>query len=181
MRNLLPTEMVYKDELNHLLFNEIGDIKHGVISDEFCNFSGFSDTPNININQMKKSLDKQIEDNAEDEVSYENIGNLGGAIEEIMNQLGLNMAVVAERANIHVSYLSMIINNKRVPHINKISLIAKALNDIPVSYIFIKAKLLDKTKDESKMTLREKQGMLLEPVLTNMIMRIYGEEAGVLV
>ena len=60
--------------------------------------------------------------------------NLGKAIKSIRTQLGLTQKELALRANISVSYLSLLETNNRDPSFSTIEAIATALN-IPLSIL----------------------------------------------
>lgn len=60
--------------------------------------------------------------------------NLGRAIRLCRGQRGMNQAEVAERAEISVSYLSLIEHGKRDPNLSTIERIAQALR-VPTSVL----------------------------------------------
>lgn len=60
--------------------------------------------------------------------------NLGKAVKSVRSQLGLTQEELARKANISVSYLSMIEKNKRDPSLSTVKEIASGMN-IPVSIL----------------------------------------------
>ncbi len=145
-----------------------------LVNDVYSKIEAYPDTPLQTKVILQEALNKNIMEEDDNKIFYESDGDLGGAIRYFIDLLGLTLTTVAERADIQTSYLSMIIQNKRIPHIKKLSAIARALNGLPLAHLFLKAKLLDIKKNIATANKNEKIGLSLEPYLESMIAQVYG-------
>lgn len=92
---------------------------------------------------MKFSNIKNLSSNTETKnYVFDNADTIGQAITYIKETLNISSSDLSRKANVPRSYISQIENGKRIPTIDVLSKIANALNNTPLSYIFLRAQLL---------------------------------------
>lgn len=108
----------------------------------------------------------------ETRIIYDNTQELGKSLQIVRKQLKLRANVVAGRAGIKPSYLSMIENGKKTPTIDVLSKIAVALCNTPLAYIFLQAEFLSQRDNPDKQQLIEN----LAPIAESMMKTLFWDK-----